>query len=315
MTLARHEYRAAVRSRILLVLVAILVVATAASVYIAATGYRSQLADYETYRSAAQSQGIQRIAPSPLRLLSLLEGAMEYLSIIGAIVGITLGYLTIARERSSKTLPLVRSRPVSAGEMAAGSSLGALAVIATLLLATAAMAVLCLGVIGNDWIDGPQGLRLTLTYLAALVYMGVWFGLGAFLTAQSKVAVNGLMFALGIWLIVVLILPQIGDTLDADNQVPGGLFAALSLNRADETEVLKQFTTYETIRRDVEEASFSKHFERFAFAMVDVHEKYRGLSLSKLLIKKHNDIIWLVIYPLVVGYALLISFRRMPILT
>ena len=37
------------------------------------------------------------------------------------------------------------------------------------------------------------------------------------------------MVALGIWLVVVLILPQIGDTLDADNQLPGGLFAALGL--------------------------------------------------------------------------------------
>lgn len=313
--IAGHEYRAAVRSRILLILVVVLVVVTAASVYIAATAYRSQLADYEAYRTAAEASGLQRIAPSPLRLLSLLEGAVEYLSIIGAIIGITLGYLSVARERTNRTLALVRTRPVSPREIALGSLFGAVGVIATLVLATAVMAVVCLGVIGHDWIDGAQALRLTLTYVAAVIYMGVFFCLGAVLTARSKTAVNGLMFALGIWLVVVLILPQIGDTLDSDNQVPGGLFAALTLNRADETTVLKNFTTYETIRRDIEEASFSKHYERFAFAMVDVHEKYRGLSLSELLAKKHNDIIWLVVYPLVLGIALLIAFRRMPVLT
>ncbi len=98
------------------------------------------------------------------------------------------------------------------------------------------------------------------------------------MTARVRVAVNGLMYALGIWLIVVLVLPQIGDTLDADNQVPGGLFAALSLSRPDETTILLKFSTYETIRRDVEEASYAKHFERFTFAMADVHLKYKGLS-------------------------------------
>lgn len=314
-TLARHEYLAAVRNRILLVLIAILVVVTAASVYVATAAYRSKLADYEAYRAAAQAGGLQRIAPSPLRLLSLLEGAVEYLGIIGAIIGITLGYLTVSRERTNRTLPLLRSRPVSPGEMAAGSALGALGVIATLVIATAVMAVLCLGLIGNDWIDGTQSIRLILVYLSAAVYMGVFYCLGAIMTARSDVAVNGLMFALGIWLIVALILPQIGDTLDADNQVPGGLFAALTLNRADETTVLKKFTTYETTRRDVEEASFSKHFERFAFAMADVHEKYRGMTVSELLGKKHNDIIWLIVYPSVLGYALVRAFRRMSVTT
>lgn len=315
LTLARHEYRAAVRNRILLALIAILVIVTAASVYVATASYRSKLADYEAYRAAAEAGGLQRIAPSPLRLLSLLEGAVEYLGIIGAIIGIALGYLTVSRERTNKTLPLLRSRPVSPGEMAAGSALGALAVIGTLVAATALMAVLCLGLIGNDWVDGAQTVRLLLIYVSAAVYMGVFYCLGAIMTARSEVAVNGLMFALGIWLIVVLILPQIGDTLDADNQVPGGLFAALTLNRADETTVLKKFSTYETIRRDVEEASFSKHFERFAFAMADVHEKYRGLTLSELLGKKHNDIIWLIVYPLVLGCALVVAFRRMSVTT
>ncbi len=314
-TLAHHEYRSALRSRIVAILVAILVVVTAASVYIASTAYRSKLADYEAYRSAAVAGGLAKIAPSPLRLLSLLEGAVEYLGIIGAIIGITLGYLSVSRERTHRTLPLLRSRPVSPGELAAGSALGALAVIITLVAATAVMAVLGLGVIGNDWVDGAQVGRLVLIYGAAAIYMGVFFCLGAIATARASIAVNGLMFALGIWLIVALILPQIGDTLDADNQVPGGLFAALSLNRADETTVLKKFTTYETIRRDIEEASFSKHFERFAFAMADVHEKYRGLTVSELLSEKHNDIIWLVVYPLVLGIALVVVFRRMPLLT
>ena len=315
MTLARHEYRAAVRSRVLLALVAILVVVTAASVYIASVDYSSQLADYQAYLAAARSSGLQQVAPSPLRLLSLLRGAMEYVDIIGAIIGITLGYLSVSRERANRTLALLRTRPVSSGELAAGSALGALALIATVILATAVVAVLCLGLIGNDWVSGAEIAKLILAYAASILYMGVFYCLGAVMTARSKVAANGLMFALGIWLVVVLILPQIGDTLDADNQVPGGLFSALTLDKAQETKIITKFGTYETIRRDIEEASFAKHYERFAFAMTDVQDKYRGLSISELLWKKHNDIVWMVIYPLVLGFALVRSFRRQPVIT
>ncbi len=312
LALARHEYRAAVRSRIMVALIAVLAVVTFVSVLTAALTYRGQLADYQAYRDAAQASGIARVAPSPLALLSLLRGAMEYIEILGAVIAVALGYLTVSRERANGTLPLLRSRPVTPGQQATGSALGALAVISTLVASTAAVAVLCLGFIGRDWVGPAQAVQLLLAYVAAVVYMFVFYALGVVVTARSRVATTGLMVALGIWLVVVLIIPQIGDTLDADNQVPGGLFAALGLDRNGETAVLAHFSGYEHVRNWIEEASFAKHFERFAFAMTDVKEKYRGFTLGQLLTEKRNDIGWLAIYAAALSTALWRSFRRAP---
>ena len=311
-TLARHEYRAAVRSRILLVLLGIVVTVTAVSVYIASVDYAGKLADYQAYRAAAQANGLDRIAPSPLAALSLLRGAMEYLEIIGAVIAIALGYLTVSRERANRTLPLIRSRPVTSGELATGSLLGAVGLFATLVAVTAFVGVICVGIIGRDWINATQALKLLLGYIAAIVYMGAFYCLGAIATARSRVAANGLMIALGIWLIVVLVLPQIGDTMDADNQVPGGLFKALGLNHDGEVQILTHFTTYERIRTWTEEASLAKHFERFAFGMTDVKERYRPYSLPWLLGQTRNDIGWLVAYSAALFAGLRHSFRRQP---
>ena len=311
-TLARHEYRAAVRSRILLVLLGIVVTVTAVSVYIASVDYAGKLADYQAYRAAAQANGLDRIAPSPLAALSLLRGAMEYLEIIGAVIAIALGYLTVSRERANRTLPLIRSRPVASGELATGSLLGAVGLFATLVAVTAFVGVICVGIIGRDWINATQALKLLLGYIAAIVYMGAFYCLGAIATARSRVAANGLMIALGIWLIVVLVLPQIGDTMDADNQVPGGLFKALGLNHDGEVQILTHFTTYERIRTWTEEASLAKHFERFAFGMTDVKERYRPYSLPWLLGQTRNDIGWLVAYSAALFAGLRHSFRRQP---
>lgn len=312
LTLARHEYRAAVRSRILVALLAIVVTITAISVYIGSVDHRSKLADYEAYKAAARAGGITQIAPSLLAPLSLLRGSFEYLEIIGAVIAITLGYLTVSLERSNRTLALIRSRPVSAGEQASGSLLGALGVISTLIGVTAVVGVVCVGVIGNDWINAAQAFELLLAYLAAIVYMGVFYCVGAIATANTRIAANGLMIALAGWLIVVLILPQLGDTLDADNQLPGGLFSALGLDRAGETTILAHFSAYENTRIGIEELSFAKHFERFAFAMTEVQDKYRGFSLGQLLNEKRNDIAWLLLYPTVAMLWLLRSFRRQP---
>ncbi len=310
--IAAHEFRAAVRSGILLVLLSILVVVTAVSVFIASVEYRSQLADYAAYRAAAQAGGVTQIAPSPLAPLALLRGVIEYLEIIGAVIAITLGYLTVSRERANRTLPLLRSRPVTSTELANGSLLGALGVITTLVGVTAGVAVVGVGLVGNDWVSAAQAGKLALVCLAAIVYMGAFYCVGAIATAYSRVAINGLMIALGIWLLVVLILPQLGDTLDADNQLPGGLFGALGLDRAGETQVLKHFAVYENTRITIEEASFAKHFERFAFGMTDVKEKYRGLSLGQLLNEKRNDIGWMTFYSVALVFGLRHAFRRQP---
>lgn len=313
--LARHEYRAAVRSRVFLAFTAVLSIATIASVYVAAVDYRSQLADYLTYKSAAQANGITQLAPPPFALLALLRGAFEYLQIVGAVIAITLGYLGVARERLGRTLPLLRSRPVTGGERAAGSLLGATALIATIVVATATVAVLCLGVIGHDWPGGTQIVKLGLAYTAAVVYLVTFYCLGAIATAKAKVPATGLMVALGVWLIVVLILPQIGDTLDADNQIPGGLFAALGLGHQGEVDILTRFTVYEKVRTAIEAASLEKHFERFAFAMTDVKARYRDFSLAHLLDIKRIEVAWMAAYAVALSAWLRRCFTHQPTLT
>ncbi|MEZ5258216.1 MAG: ABC transporter permease subunit [Ilumatobacteraceae bacterium] len=308
--LARHEVRAAARSGILVALLGILVTVTTVSVIIAAVDYHSQLADYQRYVDAATTGGVQQIAPSPLRPLSLLRSSIEYLEIIGAVIAITLGYLSVARERSNGTLSLLRSRPVTAGEHALGSLLGSVTVIAMLVVVTSAVGVVVTGLVGGDWINGAQAFRLLLATVAAVLYMTVFYCVGAIATARTRNPAVGLMIALGVWLVVVMILPQLGDTLDADNQIPGGLFKALGLVRADETTILQHFHVYETTRIGIEEASLES-YERFAFAMTDVLDKYQGFSLRQLAGEKWHDIAWLLAYPAVALTALVRSFGHL----
>ena len=308
--LARHEYRSAVRSRTMAAFAVILVSATLVSVYVSSVEYAAQLADYQTYRAAALANGLPRIAPSPLAPLSLLRGALEYLEIIGAVIAITLGYLSVARERSNRTLALIRSRPVSINEQTAGRLIGAVGVLSTLVLATVVVAVAGVGVIGHDWLSIGQVFRVVLVGLAAVVYLGIFYCLGVIATTRASLATNGLIVALGVWLVVVLVLPQIGDTLDADNQVPGGLFAALGLGHDGEVTILQHFVGYERTRTWIEDASLTKHFERFAFALTDVKERYRVHGLGWLINETKADLAWLLAYALALVARLRHTLRR-----
>jgi ABC-type transport system involved in multi-copper enzyme maturation permease subunit len=310
LALASHDFRAAFRNRVLAALLLTLLVVTTVSVLVAAFDYRAQLDEYLSYKAAAEAAGIDSVPALPLRPLQLLRPVVEYLEIIGAVIAIALGYLSVARERGNRTLWLLRTRPVSAGELAFGPALGAVALITTLVIVTATIGVVSIGVWGHDWIDGEQAVKVVLWGMASIAYMGVFYCLGAALTARSRVLANGLVAALVVWLVVVLIIPQIGDTMDPDNQVPGGLFSALNLDKSHETRVLAKFDTYERVRNGIEELSFAKHYERFAFAVLDVKDKYRDMSIAQLVTETRSDIIWMLAYGVVLPGALLLTVGR-----
>jgi ABC-2 type transport system permease protein len=241
-----------------------------------------------------------------------MRPVVEYIEFVGGVIAIALGYLSVARERGNRTLWLLRTRPVSTGELTFGPALGALGLIATLVFSTAGIGVVSIGIWGHDWLNGEELLRLAIWCVASIVYMGIFYCLGAALTAISRVLANGLVAALVVWLVVVLIIPQIGDTMDPDNQLPGGLFKSLNLDKSHETRVLAKFSTYERLRNDLEETSFAKQYERFSFAILEikVKDKFRDTSIGYVIDATRRNIEWLALYAVVMAGFLYWTVRR-----
>ena len=312
MTLAGHDYRSAARNRVLAALLVTLLTVTTVSVLIAAFDYQTKLDAYREYRKAAEVAGIQNVAPLQIKPLQLMRPVVEYIEFVGGVIAIALGYLSVARERGNRTLWLLRTRPVSTGELTFGPALGALGLIATLVFSTAGIGVVSIGIWGHDWLNGEELLRLAIWCVASIVYMGIFYCLGAALTAISRVLANGLVAALVVWLVVVLIIPQIGDTMDPDNQLPGGLFKSLNLDNSHETRVLAKFSTYERLRNDLEETSFAKQYERFSFAILEikVKDKFRDTSIGYVIDATRRNIEWLALYAVVMAGFLYWTVRR-----
>ena len=310
LTLAAHEYRSALRSGVLVLLILAMVLVTAGSITIGSYDFKAQITDYATYVAQATAAGITITAPPQFYPLQLLRGVIEYIQIIGAIIGIGLGYLSVARERTGNTLRLILTRPIRARDLFFGRLLGATAVIATILAAAAIISIVLIGIVGGVWLDGAELVRLAIAFVLGIIYMLLFYALGTWVSARSKVVANGLVVALVVWLAVVLISPQIGDTMDPDNQVPGGLFAALQVQKPDELKVLAHFSTYETIRNTLEETSLTKHFERYSFAVTGIKDKYNGKSLSTITSDKRGDVAWIAAYMALLSVLMWSGLRR-----
>jgi ABC-2 type transport system permease protein len=108
----------------------------------------------------------------------------------------------------------------------------------------------------------------------------------------------------------VLIIPQIGDTLDPDNQVPGGLFNSLHIEKANQLLILEKFSRYEKMRDSLEQTSLTKHYERLAFALLGIKDTYNGKSLEFVFNDRMVDVWWICLASILFSTAGATAFAR-----
>ncbi len=144
-------------------------------------------------------------------------------------------------------------------------------------------------------------LRIAVVWGVAVTYTACFFLFSFILTLHMKQPSHALLVAFAVWLLLVLIAPQIGDTLDPDNQVAGGVFKQLNIAKPDQVQIMKGFATYETLRDGIEQASVTKHFERFTFAVLGIKATYAGMPLGAILTEMLGNLVWIFLTALGLG--------------
>lgn len=93
----------------------------------------------------------------------------------------------------------------------------------------------------------------------------------------------------------MLVAPQVGDTLDPDNQVAGDVFRRLSIGKAGQTEIMKCFSTFDTVLNAIESASVTKHCERLEIALLGIKANQPGRPLVTVLAENASRVLWLLL--------------------
>lgn len=295
LTLAKKELTELRRNRLLILLFGFLALAVILSVVVASADFRLKIADYRHYLDALKAAGSTATAPAPqLFPLQLLRGGMEYLEIIGSLFAVVLGTSMITKEKGRGTLALIFTRPLGRFAFAGGKILALSLVWAATVGALFLVIVATLLLVGNAPLQGSDYLRLALAGAHTTGYLIMWSLLAMTLAALARRAGTGLILALVLWLVVVLIIPQIGDTMDPDNQIPGGLFASLQVDKSHEQAVMAHFTGYETTRDLIEQTSVTKQYERATFAYLGIKNEYNQQPLALIWAGTFNNTLWLL---------------------
>lgn len=311
LVIARKELLDLRRNRFLLAILGFVLVAVVISVVVSATQFGTKLDAYNAYLDALRAAGNTTTPAAPqLFPLQLLRGSIEYLEILGALFAIVMGYGMIAKEKQRATLQLIYSRPIGRYSLAAGKLL-ALAIAWLIAVAVIFIAVAAtVAIVGHASFAAIDLQRLTISAATSWAYLLMWSALALGLASTTKRLSTALIIALVLWLAVVLIVPQIGDTMDPDNQVPGGLFKSLAIAKPDEKAVLANFTGFDTVRNGLEVSSITKHYERFTFAVLGIKDQYNQQPLAAVWTGTWNNAIamWLAAFA-ALGFAVLTTTR------
>ena len=294
-TVAAKDIRDALRDRFILIVTAFLGLAALVALVTGAIALRNDVATYEVAKASllALGKSADAINAPEFYPLRLLRGAIEQIEIIGAAIAILIGYRSAASERGRQTLALMLTRPMRRWQFVAGKALAGICLLAGGLALVLGGLTLLLHLVSGIGLGADDLLRIAVVWGVAVAYTASFFLVSFILSLHMKQPSHALLVAFAVWLTLVLIAPQIGDTLDPDNQVAGGVFKQLNIAKPDQIVILKSFATFETVRDGIEQASVTKHFERFTFAVLGIKATYAGIPLGPILIEMLGNLIWI----------------------
>jgi ABC-2 type transport system permease protein len=311
--IASKEITDALRNRIFIMALAMLLGLTLIAITLGSLTVHNRVSEYEQSAQVLRDIGRTEIPPMPsLNPIAISKTFVNYLAMVGALLAMILGYMAIDKERKGGTLPLILSRPVYRDQLLAGKLLGNAMLLAALLLAVGVVTTLAIGLVGGVWLTLDQIIRLGLTMVMSWLYMLIFFLLALLMALLLPNGHQALLVTIIVWLIFAFIFPQVGDTMDLDNQLPGGFFAALGIraDQKDEEEALQNFRWYENVREGVEQLSPTKHYERISFALLGVNLQFVNTAWTDVISLKLVDVVGLVVPVIVLLAASYAVFLR-----
>jgi len=294
--LARKEFTDAFRNRLFVVALLMLLALSLTAVALGAVAVHSRVLEYNQSVQVLKDLGRADIPPMPsMNPIAVSKAFINYLAMVGALLAMILGFTTIRKEREGGTLALILSRPIYRDQLLAGKIAGNAGLLLVLVTAVGVATALALAFVGGVPLTAVELAKLGLTMLMSWLYMLTFFLLAMLLTLWRPSGNQALLLTVIVWLVFAFILPQIGDTMDLDNQLPGGFFATLGMDKAGETAALQQFKWYEKVRDGVEELSPTKHYERISFALLGIKTEFANNTPGEILRLKLVNVIGLLV--------------------
>ncbi len=208
-TVAAHQVRSLTRQRTFLAMLGVLGAMTALAGVLGWSSHHTIVGVYDQAVTLLASQG-KPPPPNPFLLkptLSLLSNLVVYLPLIGALLALIIGHLSLADDQTGGIGRLIFSRPVDRIEYLVGKTVAAAGVLAATMAASLGISTADLLVVDHT-IAAADIARLALFFVLSWLYLIAFALVGMATVAVSRHRSLGLLSAVGVWLVVTFVVPQ-----------------------------------------------------------------------------------------------------------
>lgn len=209
-TVAAHQVFSLRRQRILVALLGPLVAMTALAGVLGWMSHNTIVRVYDEAVRLLSAEG-RPAPPNPFELkptLSMLSNMSIYIPLIGALLALVLGHVSLADDQSNGLGRLVFSRPVPRSSYVLGTMLAAAAVLAAILATSLIVSTVSLLLVNRAVPTATEFGRLTLFYGLSWLYLLLFALVGMVTVMLAQRRSLALLAAVGVWLVVTLAVPQ-----------------------------------------------------------------------------------------------------------
>ncbi|MCX6569071.1 MAG: ABC transporter permease subunit [Candidatus Aminicenantes bacterium] len=245
-TIARKEILSNLLSYKFFIVLLLMVLLVATSLFIMHRDFRERMADYQVVRPKP-GDPIALVAPNPMAIFAKgLDDAMtrsfevgtigidvrtgqssgniiysyfpapDFLYVVRVVlslVALLFGFDQVSREREQGTLKLVLGSSVSRAKVLAGKWAGNFLSLAVPFLLVTLLASALLMLDSNVQFSAGQLGRLALILVLSLFYLGFFLSLGILVSTLTKRAATSVVILLFAWSLLVFIIPNLGTLL------------------------------------------------------------------------------------------------------
>lgn len=294
--IARKEVKTAFRDNIFLIITGLFVLLSAISVYIGSSTKNAELQAYQSIVQLLQNQGATSFPPQPeIFHLSVLSNIINYVSMIGAVVAIFLGFETFSGERDKGTLKLIAVRPVYRDQIVTGKLMGGGIVISVLLGIVLIFNLVLFILVSGMTLPINEIIRLLVFFMTAFVYMMIFYTATMYVSLRTNDSTFGFMLMMIIWLAISFVLPQLADSQRS---------FAYALNSTAQT--VTQVPSDTLVSKTIELFSPAVQFQNISRDLLQVVPETANIGIGTLLIRQIGAIAEILIPGLTV---LLLSYK------
>ena len=192
--IVRKEIGDLVRSWRFIVLLGLILLTFVGSMYVSLTNLKSAIA-------GPMEEGRLLLY---LKILTNTDGSLPsfhiFMSFLGAILGIGLGFDAVNAEQQNRTLIRLFAQPVYRDNFLLAKFISPVIVISTLFLSLGLLMIggaLILTGVSIEWVEI---LRILTFILLTVLYVGFWLSLSILLSVKFRQATTSALTAIGIWL-------------------------------------------------------------------------------------------------------------------